>query len=313
MQGWWNILNDRMEECGFALAEHLKGIFPEVMQRFPSKLLFVLFSPLLVLSLSAIVDTEIRLPPGFQATVIADHLGQARQLAVRENGDIYVALRTDVDLNYLIALRDSTGDGTMDVVKYFGEVGSMVKSLQLYENYLYVGATDQIVRYPMREGRLLPAGMYEVIVTGFPTPRAHRSKNITFDGKGNLYVSAGAPATLARSRIALPNLRANTPATNLPGALASGNSMLISSTRNTLRMASTFATGIRNAVAIQYDQVKDELYTASNGRDGLYQQWDNFTMKGKVRRIHQKNSISYGKARTLGGPMSIGIMSANRM
>ena len=61
------------------------------------------------------------LPPGFCAQVIADDLGAARNLAVAPNGDIYVSIRTGVRApgqpmqpGYLMALRDTNGDGTMD-------------------------------------------------------------------------------------------------------------------------------------------------------------------------------------------------------
>ena len=91
-------------------------------------------------------DPGIRVPSGFKATVIADNLGRARAIAVRENGDIYLSLLRHVDLNYLAALRDTDGDGAMDMIKYFGEVGSMVKSIRIYNGYLYVGATTQVVR-----------------------------------------------------------------------------------------------------------------------------------------------------------------------
>ena len=34
----------------------------------------------------------LQLPEGFQALVVADNVGRARRLAVRDNGDIYAAL-----------------------------------------------------------------------------------------------------------------------------------------------------------------------------------------------------------------------------
>ena len=38
-------------------------------------------------------DAGIRVPEGFDAQVFADGVGRARHLAVRDNGDVYVALR----------------------------------------------------------------------------------------------------------------------------------------------------------------------------------------------------------------------------
>lgn len=37
-------------------------------------------------------DGDLFLPPGFKSTVIAENLGKARGIAVRDNGDIYVSL-----------------------------------------------------------------------------------------------------------------------------------------------------------------------------------------------------------------------------
>ena len=116
-----------------------------------SCLLIILLAP----TLSA-DNGGILLPPGFKATVIADQIGKARGIAVRDNGDIYVSLLQAVDLNYICALRDSDGDGTMDTVKYFGELGSMVKIIRIYNGYLYAGSTTQVVRYKLTEGKLLP-------------------------------------------------------------------------------------------------------------------------------------------------------------
>ena len=53
----------------------------------------------------------IQLPKGFQAVVVADNIGRARQIAVRENGDIYVSLREPHGRDYVAALRDTDGDG----------------------------------------------------------------------------------------------------------------------------------------------------------------------------------------------------------
>src|SRR5260370_1174680 len=70
----------------------------------------------------------ITLPPGFCATVFADHVGHARQMVVAPNGVIYVNTwsgsyyRNDAPPagGFLVALQDTTGDGRADVVVRFG-------------------------------------------------------------------------------------------------------------------------------------------------------------------------------------------------
>ena len=58
-------------------------------------------------------------PAGFCAIVVADSLGRARHLTVRENGDVYVALRQPTDEGGIVALRDMDGDGRADTIAYF--------------------------------------------------------------------------------------------------------------------------------------------------------------------------------------------------
>jgi glucose/arabinose dehydrogenase/mono/diheme cytochrome c family protein len=218
----------------------------------------------------------LQLPPGFEATVIADNIGAARAIAVRDNGDIYVSLLRDMDLNYICAMRDTDGDGKMDVIKYFGEVGSMVKSIQIYKNYLYVGATTQVVRYKLTEGEMLPQSLYEVVVTGFPPPRSHRSKNITFDDSGHLYVSAGAPSNSCQELDRTEGSPGKMPCDELTWGAGVWKFEAEKLNQRQLVDGELIATGIRNAVGIQWDSHKEELYTVSNGRDNLLQNWGQF-------------------------------------
>lgn len=219
-------------------------------------------------------DVGITVPDGFRASVIADNLGKARGIAVRDNGDLYVSLLSPVDLNYIAALRDTNGDGTMDLVRYFGEVGSLVKTLKIHDGYLYVGATTQVVRYKLDERRLLPKnGLYEVIVHGFPTPRSHPSKNITFDDHGHLYVSAGAPSNACQEQDRSVGSPGKMPCDELGWGGGVWRFDANKLNQQQLVDGELYATGIRNAVAIQWDVHKGALYTVSNGRDSLNQNW----------------------------------------
>ncbi len=215
----------------------------------------------------------LQLPEGFQALVVADNVGRTRRLAVRDNGDIYAALMDPIDLGYVVAMRDTNGDGVMDVVKYFGELDSQCKSLEIYKGYLYVGSTTQIVRFPLDPKQLLPTGPYETVVSGFPTPKNHRSKNITFDDSGNLYVSAGSPGNSCQEVDRTLHSPGKFPCDELERY--AGVWMFDAETlgQTQLEDGFKFATGIRNNVAFQWDSVKKELYGVNNGRDNLMQNW----------------------------------------
>src|SRR5690606_34313948 len=73
-------------------------------------------------------DTGISLPNGFCATVFADGIGHARQLAVAPDGTVYVNTWSGVYYNnetpheggFLVALKDTQGKGRADVNVRFG-------------------------------------------------------------------------------------------------------------------------------------------------------------------------------------------------
>src|SRR5258705_4027020 len=71
----------------------------------------------------------IALPPGFCATVFADGIGHARNLVVSPQGVVYVNTWSGRyygndkphDGGFLVALRDTTGDGVADEIVRFGD------------------------------------------------------------------------------------------------------------------------------------------------------------------------------------------------
>ncbi len=215
----------------------------------------------------------IQLPPGFQALVVADNIGETRQIAIRENGDIFAALMQPIDLGYVVAMRDIDGNGTMDVFKYFGELDSQCKSLKLYNGYLYLASTTQIVRFPLDDDQLLPIAPYETVVSGFPTPKNHRSKNIDFDDSGNLYVSAGSPGNSCQEQDRETGSPGKFPCDELERY--AGVWMFDADTLGQTQLEDGFhyATGIRNNVAFQWNPIEKELYGVQNGRDMLHQNW----------------------------------------
>ena len=242
------------------------------------------------------------LPPGFKATVIADDLGKARGIAIRDNGDIYVSLLQQVDLNYICALRDSDGDGVMDIVKYFGELGSMVKIIRIYNGYLYAGSTTQVVRYPLEDGKLLPQQNYEVIVSGFPKPRSHASKNLAFDGRGNLFVATGGPSNSCQEQERAIGSPGKMPCDELEWEGGVWKFDAETPNQDQREDGELIATGVRNAVAFQWDSEKGELYGVSNGRDGLYQQWPQFYDERESAEKPAEEFIMIRKGNDFGWP-----------
>ena len=83
-------------------------------------------------------DGGITLPDAFCAVVVAEGLERPRHMAVTESGDLYVALNPAREGGGgLVGLRDTTGDGRMDVEVRIDEQGGT--GVELHEGWLYFG------------------------------------------------------------------------------------------------------------------------------------------------------------------------------
>ncbi|HKK62679.1 MAG TPA: PQQ-dependent sugar dehydrogenase [Bacteroidales bacterium] len=210
------------------------------------------------------------LPDGFSAIVVAEDLGRGRHITVKDNGDIYVSLRRLNEGNGAVALRDTTGDGRADVVKYFGSVSGT--GIELHNGYLYYGVDSMIVRYAFEnQNDLLPREEYEVIAGQLVDEGQHASKPFEFDGEGNMYVTIGAPSNACMEQMRTKGSSGMDPCPILDYA---GGIWRFSEHQNDQTQEKDgyrYATGIRHAVALRWNDKTEKLYTVQHGRDQLHQ------------------------------------------
>jgi hypothetical protein len=76
-------------------------------------------------SLCADDNGGLTLPNGFCAVIVASNVGRARHMAVRANGDLYVAIDNVAGgaVGGILALRDTDGDAVADEQVRFGDNG----------------------------------------------------------------------------------------------------------------------------------------------------------------------------------------------
>ena len=106
-------------------------------------------------------NSGLKLPGGFCATIFADGIGHARDMAVTPSGVVYVntwsgryyGTSAPHEGGFLVALRDKTGAGKADVVERFGETvqsgGAGGSGIALYKDAIYAEINDRIVRYSL--------------------------------------------------------------------------------------------------------------------------------------------------------------------
>ena len=213
---------------------------------------------------------NIQLPGNFGALVVADSIGRARHLTVRENGDIYVALENMDKGGGIAALRDTSGDGKADQLSYFGDYFGT--GIDIRDNYLYFAPDSALFRYTFNGDELLPETNFETIVHGLTSRRQHAAKTFTFDNNGNVYINIGAPSNACQD----PDRTAGVPGQDPCPILEYAGGIWrfnAGESGQSQEDGYRYATGIRNAVALDWNTSVNTLYALQHGRDALSSFW----------------------------------------
>ncbi|AEL25789.1 c-type cytochrome [Cyclobacterium marinum] len=220
------------------------------------------------------------LPGGFEAVVVADSIGRARHLTVRDNGDIYVKLRVaNEEGQGIVALRDTDNDGKADIVNVFGdypENGSYGTGMEIYNGYFYFSTAGDVFRIKIDPEKLVPEGEAELILRddyknaehGFE----HIAKPLAFDNEGNMYVPFGSPGDVCQEFNRRPGMAGMFPCPQLEwhGGIWRFDANKLNQTQ---KDGYRYATGIRSVVAMDWNDKENSLYVVQHGRDNLYRTW----------------------------------------
>jgi glucose/arabinose dehydrogenase len=232
---------------------------------------------------AAPVNAGLTLPAGFTATIFADNVGQGRHLVVAPNGTVYLntwhspydTARAVPAGGFLVALRDTNGDGTADQVERFGptkESGSHGGTgLTLANGALYAEADSTVIRIALDSAALVPTAAPTVIVTGLSMVEEHPQHSVAVEGN-NLYVTVGSATNSCQVKNRQQESAGEKPCREL--ATRAGVWRYDASKENQkFSPRERFATGLRNAIGIALNPADGAVYTMSHGRDDLWGNW----------------------------------------
>jgi len=189
--------------------------------------------------------SKIKLPPGFEISVYADEVPNARQMALSPNGTLFVGTR---GLGKVWAVVDRDGDHKADQVYMIADSLTMPSGLAFRDGSLYVAAVSRILRYDDIENRLDDPPAPVVVYDQLPADNWHGWKYIGFGPDGKLYVPVGAPCNICEPDAPFASiLRMNPDGSGLE----------------------TYARGIRNSVGFTWHPGTGELWFTDNGRDNI--------------------------------------------
>ncbi len=219
-------------------------------------------------------DALPKVPAGFSIGAFAGGLHGPRSLRVGPNGDVFVA---ESDAGRIRVLR-AGGDGThvgWDTVYASGlhqPFGIAFYPPGPAPQYLYVGDTDGVVRFPYAVGDTIARGPAEDVVAGLPTG-GHWTRDVAFspDGK-TMYVSVGSATNDGETGPRRDH--ADIIPFEIRHALGSAwgpdewrADVLAFDPDGSRRRI--FATGLRNCVSMAIKPGTDDLWCVTNERDGF--------------------------------------------
>lgn len=189
---------------------------------------------------------KIKLPPGFEISLYADNIPNARSMTRSPNGTLFVGTRR---AGKVYAVLDKNNDQRADQVITLAEGLRMPNGVAFRDGALYVAEVSRVLRYDDIEARLNDPPEPVVVNDGFPSDRHHGWKFIRFGPDGRLYVPVGAPCNVCE--------RDDERYASIMRMNADGSGLEV------------FAHGVRNTVGFDWDPRTKELWFTDNGRDWL--------------------------------------------
>jgi len=246
-------------------------------------------------------NAGLSLPENFGAFVVDADLGRTRHLGVNDNGDIYAMNRTLREGKGVVALRDTSGDGRADIVESFAD-SIQGTGMDLHKGYVYFSSRKEVYRAALSPGELLPTGPIETMIT-FPdsTTQGHSSKPFTFDGAGNMYVTIGSRSNACQEVMRSEGSPGKDPCPELPGRAAIWK-FKDDVPGQVQDDGSPYATGIRNAVALDWNSSNNTLYAAQHGRDDLHRFWPAYYTWEESRDIPAEEFLKVDENDDFGWP-----------
>lgn len=188
---------------------------------------------------------DITLPAGFRIDVYARDVANARQMALGDDGILYVGSR---GAGMVYAVIDADGDFRAETVRIIARGLNLPTGVAYRDGALYVAEVQRVLRFDDIGNHLDTPPKPVVITDQLPADRHHGWKFIEFGPDGRLYVPVGAPCNVCLK---------DPPYASILRMNADGSGL------------ETFARGIRNTVGFDWHPVTGDLWFTDNGRDML--------------------------------------------
>jgi glucose/arabinose dehydrogenase len=205
-------------------------------------------------------DAWPKAPKGFKVELYATDLDNPREMRTAPNGDIFLA---ESETGKIKVFRGVTRDGKAEVVSEFAEGLRQPFGIAFYPSgpnpkYVYIGDTDEILRFPYKNGDLKASGGVEKLAElpggGRLRGGGHWTRDLAFSkDDSKLFASVG-----SHSNVDDPDTH--------PEELERADVLEFTPEGKFLKV---YAYGIRNCVGEAINPITGELWCSTNERDAL--------------------------------------------
>ena len=189
---------------------------------------------------------QLHLPAGFSISIYADHVPNARSLALGDNGVVFVGSGRE---GKVYALQDKDQDGIAEQRYIIAENLAMPNGVAYKDDSLYVAEINRIIRFDHITQQLSHPAKPSVVFDQFPTDTHHGWKYLRFGPDNKLYTAVGAPCNICKPD---KDIYASLVRLNADGS-----------------QFEMIAHGIRNTVGFDWQPDTQALFFTDNGRDYL--------------------------------------------
>jgi len=211
------------------------------------------------------------LPPGFHATVVAEHLGNmTRHLAFRDASRLYVSTsqqKKDAPDVGIVALH-LDAHHHVDRIEHFSAIDNGT-AIAVHEGALYAASAHTLYRIALSGNALVPTAKPQAVVVDVPGRPA-----LAFDHEGGLYLAVPGSGNICVPKDTPRNAQARglMPCPDL--ATRAGVWRFNAGKLNQqFADGEHFATGIRDTNALAWSPSDQALYVVNYGRDGAEKTW----------------------------------------
>jgi len=213
-------------------------------------------------------DAMPKVPPGFAVELFASGLQKPRTIRVAPNGDVFVA---ESGNGRIVTFKNGTKDKTEFTVNLQRPYGIAFYPAGPNPQWVYVGDTHQVVRFPYKLGDLKARGPANVIVPNIPTKR-HWTRDVVATPDGRLFVAIGSSSNIAGTmpKKSPQEIKAFE-ATHGVGAAWGDeeNRAVVRVFDAEGKQVKNYTTGLRNCSGLAVQPVTGDVWCAVNERDHL--------------------------------------------